>query len=247
MKPATVTSMWGSLYKLAGVAALTAAGLFLIDVLILAIAGPLPDSADGWFTLLHHDRPAALLKLFFTDLIGIALIAPIVLGIYVALRQKSPALALLAAAFSFVGIALVLATNPNFVLIHLSDRYAAASTNPERASLLTEADLVLASGSWGTGTLIGSFLLEGALLTVSILMVREPHFGKAVGYLGIVAHGLDFAHALVFLFMVPLFNTALALAIGTPLLAVGGTLQLIWYPLTATRLLRLSKLPTSSS
>jgi len=239
--PDCMDPSWKSLWRLGGVAALLATALFVTDIIVLVAAGEAPSSAQGWFTLLQEARAAGLLQLFFTDLIGVALMAPIALALVAALRRANAAYSALAAVLAIVGIAIVLATNPNYALLHLSERYAAAATAAERSLLLAAGESTMASGFSGTGPILGSFILEGALLILSILMLRGPAFGKGIAYLGIVAHGLDVARSLVFLTVIPILNADVALAIGVPLLAVGGTLQLIWYPWVGLRLLRLAK------
>ncbi|MDI7277736.1 MAG: hypothetical protein QME94_17290, partial [Anaerolineae bacterium] len=95
---------WRSLYRVGGVAALIATALFVSDVVVLATGGPAPESAHAWFALLQDSRAAGLLQLFFTDLIGIALMVPIILALYAALRRANPACSALAAALAFIGI-----------------------------------------------------------------------------------------------------------------------------------------------
>jgi hypothetical protein len=69
---------------------------------------------------------------------------------------------------------------------------------------------------WGTGPLVAGFLFEGALVMISVIRLPGDILGKGIAYLGILAHGLDFAHSVVFLICVAVFNTDVALAIGTP-------------------------------
>jgi len=201
----------------------------------------MPSSAQAWFTLFQNNRVAGILQLFFTDLVGVALMAPIILALYATLRQTNAAFSALATALAFIGIALVFATNTNYSLIYLSNQYAAATTEVHRSQLLATAESTLATGMWGTGLLMAGFLLEGALVIISVIMLQGKIFSKGIAYIGILAHGFDLAHSIVFLIFIPIFNTDLASAIGTPLLAIGGTLQLIWYPLVARRLFQLGR------
>lgn len=234
---------WRSLCRVGGVAAFIATALFLSDIILLVAGGTPPSSAQDWFALLQDNRLAGLLQLFFTDLIGVALIGPIVLALYTNLRKANAAYSVLATTLAFVGIALVFATNSNYSLIALSDQYASATTEAQRALLLRTAESVIATGTSGTGILMAGLFLEGAFLIISIIMLQGTAFGKGIAYLGIVAHGLDLAHSIVFLIFIPVFNADLALAIGTPLLAAGGTFQLIWYPLVGWKLLQLGRKP----
>jgi hypothetical protein len=108
---------WKSLYKVGGVAPLIATALFVVDIILLVAGGAAPDSAQAWFTVLQNDRGAGLLQLFFTDIVGVVLVIPVVLALYVVLRRSSPAWPALAIAFALVGIPLVFATNANYSLI----------------------------------------------------------------------------------------------------------------------------------
>ncbi len=232
---------WKGLYRVGGAAALVATLMFLGDIVILAALGPIPNTAMDWFTLLQTNRAMGILKLFFTDVVGVALMLPFVLALYAALRQSHRAYATLAVLLAVAGIAMFLATNANYTLVYLSQQHAAAATEAQRALLLAAGETALAAGTWGTGPLMAGLLVEGAFLLISALMLRGVIFGRATAWIGIVAHGLDLAHAIAFLVLVLVLDTATALAVGTPLLVVGGTLQLIWYPLVGKRLLELGR------
>ena len=236
-------SAWRGFYKIGGIAALIATVLFLSDIVVLITLGPLPSTANDWFTLLQYNRVIGIFQLFFTDLIGMVLLIPIIFALYTALRRANGVYSALAMALAFIGIAIIFATNTNYSLIYLSNQYAAATTEIQRAQLLTAGESTLAAGMWGTGPLVAGFLVESALVILSVVMLQDrTHvFGKGIAYLGILAHGLDVAHSIVFLVFIPLFNSDLAVTIGTSLLAIGGTLQLIWYLLIARRLLQLGR------
>ncbi len=229
-----------SIYKLGAVGALIAACLFLCDIVVLVGGGAMPASAQAWLGLFAENRAAALLQLFFTDLVGVALMAPLVFSLYVALRRVDPLYPALAAALAFVGIAAVFATNANYSLIALASQYAAATAEARRAQLLAAAESALALGQ-GTGALMANLFLECALLLFSTIMLRSTGFGQGIGYLGILAHGLDLAHAVAFLLVLPIASPDAASALGVPLLAIGGTLQLLWYPWVARKLLQMSR------
>jgi hypothetical protein len=197
--------------------------------------------------LFQEDKFAGLLQLYFTDLFGVALMAPIVFALYGALRRVNPAYSAFATALAFVGIAVVFATNANYALIHLSDQYTAAPSPAEAAQVLAAAEATFATGISGTGPIMAGMVLELALLIFSVIMLRSAAFGKVVGYLGVAAHGLDLAHAIAFIALIPILSEDTALAIGVPLLAIGGTLQLVWYPFVAVKLWRLGRSPLSAA
>jgi hypothetical protein len=232
-------SSWKGLYRTGGVAALIAAVLFLSDIIVMTSLDAAPSTALGWFTLLQTNKITGILQLFFSDLIGLILLFPIILALYAALRRVNEAYSALGAALAFAGIAIVFATNTNYAMIYLSEQYAAVTTEVQRAQLLAAGELNLATATWGTGPLLASFLVEGALVIISVIMLQGSLFSKGIAYIGILAHGLDVARSVIFLICLPALNSDLALKIGVPFLAVGGTLQLIWYPLVGRRLLQL--------
>jgi hypothetical protein len=237
---------WKGLCTVAGIAALLATVLFVVDVVVLTTADPIPESAQDWFTLFRASRPAALLQLFFTDLFGIALLTPIGLALFAVLRRTNEAYAALAALLAFLGIATIFATNPNYTLLHLGGELGSQPLQVEASQLVAAGEAAYAAGISGTGTLMAGLVLEVSLLMFSVIMLRSHSFGRGTAYLGIAAHGLDLTHAVLFLLLIPLLGEDAALAIGTPFLAVGGTLQLIWYPLIGSKLIRLGRMPTTA-
>jgi hypothetical protein len=227
-----------SLYRVGGVTALIATALFLSDIIVLITGEPLPNSASDWFMLMQKNKALGILELYFTDLVGLTLLIPSILALYALLRQVNTVYSALATVSAFMGLGGVFATNPNYSLVYLSNQYANAATELQRSQILTAAESVFATGMWGTGYLMAGFLVEGALVIFSVLMLRSGTFGKGIAYLGILAHGLDVLHSITLLVLTPVFNPALASSIGSPLLAIGGTFQLFWYPLVARKLLQ---------
>jgi Domain of unknown function (DUF4386) len=231
---------WNGLYRIAGVAALMTTALFLIDIFLLTGAIPKIHSAAEWLALMQQNRLTGILELYFTDLFGLLLVIPLFFALYGALRATNRVYAALAAAVGLAGIGILFASNSNYSLVSLSDQYAAATTEVLRTQILDAAQTLYATLESSTGFLMASFLIEGSLLLLSVLMLRSGTLGKAAGWIGIGAHGLDFLRVIASLVLVLVSGPALAGAVGTPLLAVGGTLQLVWYPLVAVRLIRLA-------
>ena len=172
----TADSAWKGLCKIGGAAALIATVLFLSDIVVLTTLGSVPDTANGWFTLLQNNKVVAIFQLFFSDLFGMALMFPIIFALYAVLRRANGAYAALATALACAGIAIVFATNANYSMIYLGDQYAAATTEAQRSQLLAVGESVLATGTWGTGSIMAVFLLEGALVIISIVMLLVARF-----------------------------------------------------------------------
>jgi hypothetical protein len=235
----TSESSWKSLYKIGGVAALIATALFVGDIVILVTGNAMLGSANSWFTLMQNDRVAGLLQLFFTDLLGVALMYPIFFALYAALKRSNEVYAAFATGLACLGIAIVLATNINYSLLYFNEQYAVANA-AQRSQIVTAGESFVAMLN-GTGPLMGGVFIEGAFVIVSIIMLRSSAFSKRIAYLGLVVHGLDVVRSLAVLVLAPIFGMALASTIGALLLTIGGTLQLIWYPLVGRRLIQLGR------
>jgi hypothetical protein len=231
---------WNGLYRTAGAAALLATALFLSDIVLLAGAIPAVPSAGEWLALMQRDRLTGILELYFNDLAGLLLLIPLLFALYGALRRVSRTYAGMAAAVGLVATAILFASNPNYALVTLSDQYGAAASQAQRTQILAAVELLYATAASTTGFLVGALLIEGALLVSSVLMLRTGSFGKAAAWIGIGGHGLDCLRSIAALILIPLSGAALANAVAIPLLIVGGTLQLIWYPLVARGFFRLA-------
>jgi hypothetical protein len=221
---------WSSFYRVCGVATVLLMVLFLFDVVAWMARGPYPPTAEGWFTLLRNDRPAALLLLSFPTLFGTILYFLTFLGLGFTLRPVGGAYATLAALFAFVGLSVLLVTYPAHSLVLLGDQYAAATTESRRVLLLAAGEARMATTAAGLN--LGGFLVQGAAVMLSVLMLRSRTYGKTLAWLGIVGHGLDFVRIVMALAFLPE-------SIGAILLMIGGLPELLWLALVGRRLYQL--------
>lgn len=227
-----VDSDWRGLLRLGAVAALILLLYSVATMIVLTLLGMPPSTAADCFAMLQRSRIIGLLRL---DILTVFVYMPfcylLFIGIYVALRRTNDAYALLGTVLVFVGITLFLATPSPLSVLVLSDKYTLAATDAQRSQFLAAGEAILASDMWhGTGAFIGSMLLQSGALLISILMLQSRVFGRATAYIGILTHGLDLAH-LVLLLLVP--------ELGEILMAIAGTLYLIWFPLVGLRLFQL--------
>ena len=133
----------------------------------------------------------------------------------------------IALAFGLVGAAAFFSSNPAASMLTLSDQYAAAGGEAQRAMYLAAGQAVLAlftSSAYHASYILGSI----AGLTMSVVMLRSPAFGRTAGYAGIAANVLGFG------LYVPVIGVWLSLLSVIPFL-------MIWYVLVARRLLRLAR------
>lgn len=238
---------WRVLYIAGGVAALVAVVIFRrnfgTELLtfngfgIFTVPDTGPISASDWFTLLQANQIIGLILFDLFDLVNYALVGLIFLALYGVLRNTNKSLIVIATAFGFTGIAVYFASYQAFSMLNLSERYAAATTDAQRAMFLSAGEALLAIQNpgtifQGTGIYMSYFLVIIAGLLISIVMVRSTVFNRATAYVGILANGF----ALVYFIFLPL-----ALSIIWLPHTISAPFRIIWYILIAIRLFQLGR------
>jgi hypothetical protein len=229
---------WQSLYQIGGVAALLAVLTALIEIIITFLPGGMTSSETviDWFTLFQNNPFLGLRNLGLLNIIITALGIPTFFALYAAHRHVNKTYAALAMIISFMGVAVFYATNRAFPMLDLSNQYAAATTDAQRAMYAAAGQAMLSVGQSHTpGTFIGFFLSEIAGIVISIVMLRSKVFSKAAAYAGILGFGLLLIFEICSSFVPALFGVALIFAM------LGGLLSMIWYILIARRLFQLGQ------
>jgi hypothetical protein len=233
-----VEPAWRGLCRMGGVAAFLILASATVTMVVVLTLGGEPTTPSEYFTLLAGNRLVGLLRMDLASLATVLLYYFVFFGLYAALRRTQGPQAAFATALAFVGATLWFANHSALSMVHLSDRYAAATTAAERGQIVAAAEAVLASDVWhATGTLVGGILLMGGAIMISVAMLRSGLFGKVAGWAGIVANGLDLAHILL--------NLVLPGSPGDILMAVAGPAYLVWFFLIGRRLLQLGR-PSSA-
>jgi hypothetical protein len=239
---------WGSLCIIGGAAALIAAILFrrnlaaeylLLRGMGIISSGPtaLPVTVADWFALLQKNRFLGLTLLNLFDIVNYALVGLIFLGLFAALRRVNPGTMTLALALAVAGAAVYFASNQAFPMLYLSDQYAAAATETQRAAALSAGQALLAiqntAANYGYGIYVGYFLVNVAGLIAAAVMLRGPVFGKAAAWFGILANGIGLG-----------YYVALAVDPSLTIIPVPASAPflLVWYILVGVRLLRLGRM-----
>jgi len=225
--PETADSHWHLLYRIAGAAALISVVIVLLEI-IRFIAWPPPSTVVGWFALFQNNKLLGLLSLELLIVVGNVLAIPVYLAFYIALRRASVSFMAIATAVGLVGIAAIFAARPIFEMLYLSDQYAAATTETQKAMFLAAGDAMLAIFN-GTAAQVNYVLAAIALLTVSVVMLRSSVFSKVTAYVGIITNVLALG------FYVPKIGIILALISVLPFL-------IIWNILIARRFFQLGRL-----
>lgn len=230
---------WAGIYKLGGMAALGAVLVGILEILITFLPGgnTPQETVLDWFMLFQENpfmglRNMGLLNIFLNALAILSYLA-----LYAAHRKTSERpFATLATLISFLGIGIFFATNRAFPMLALSNQYAAAASDMQRAMLEAAGQSMLSVGaSHSPGTFLGFFFVEVAGVLISVAMLRGGVFSKVNAYAGI----LGFAILLVFEYFSSFVS---GLTDVTMVFAMfGGLLSMVWYILLARRLFQLGK------
>ncbi|MBN2502260.1 MAG: hypothetical protein JXB38_15865 [Anaerolineales bacterium] len=224
---------WKALYKSGGIAVLAQIGCFVTSMVVAFTLGREPATAQEYFTILQNDRLAGILRLDFTSVINVALFTISSFAIFAALQSNKRMYAGLGVVMIAVGIALGLGTHSAFSMIHLADKYAAATTEAQRVMYLTAGEATIASDWWNsTGGRFAGIFLQGGMALISFILLRSKHFSKATAWTGLLANGMDWLH-------VPL--ELILPGFAGIVLGIGGLFYVVWYPLLARDFFRLGK------
>jgi hypothetical protein len=228
-------SEWALLYKIGGFAALLAGLLFRrnigAEVSLFIGEASIPTTTTVWFSLLQENPLIAFSLLAGFDLVNYILVGIIILALTAALWQSNKGVTALALVSGLVGITLNLGANISLTMLSLSQRYAMASSEAQKAGLLAAGEVILAGNdSQATAPLISLMLVALAGLLFSLLML--PSY-RGTATIGLLASGFDLMYCLVFP-LTPLAPVYL-------LLAAAGLFWMIWHLLVARVLLKLAK------
>lgn len=230
---ATENSNWKSLYKIGGVAALLQLAITLLIMVVTFTLGGRPATVQEFFAVYQDDRLAGILRDDFTSLFLVLMYLGTFPALYVALRRVNAVGASLATLFTLVAVTTCFATHSGFSLIHLSDQYAAATTDAQRAQLLAAGEAVLATDMWNSsGAYLSGLLMQGGGIIISLVMLRHKSFSKVTAFAGMLGNGFDLAQHLLHPF---------APSISAVLILFMGPFYLVWFPMLARDLLRLGR------
>lgn len=226
----------GMNYRVGGVAALVVAFLTVMEVVFFIIFPP-PSTVIGWFELFQRSPVIGLLDFWGLELFMYAMFILVFLALYMALKRVNQWSMAVALTLALLGVAIFYATNNPFSMLTLSNKYAIATTEMERVTLVAAGEAVLASTNQRAvgGFNIGLFLVSVAGLIVSVVMLRSTAFSRATAYIGILAFGLSLAD---YIRQATTSSVAIALLVILP----GALLLVVWFSLLGWRLLQLGRL-----
>jgi hypothetical protein len=227
--PEIADSHWHWLYRIGGAAAVFMV-VYIPITIVLYIASPPPETVIEYFALFQSNRLLGLLGMDLLYLLGNVVAIPMYLAFYIALRRASESAMLIATTLGLVAVVALFAARPAFDMLYLSDQYAAATTDAQRATFLAAGEAMLAIFN-GTAFQLHYVLGSISLLMISVVMLQSEIFGKATAYVGIVASATGLG------LYVPTIGVAISI------LSVMGLW--IWYILIARRFFQLGQgIPT---
>jgi len=237
MSQAVKPQKWSIIYKLGGAAAIGAVLVGILEIAITFLPGgnATQETVLEWFLLFENNPFMGLRNLGLLNIFLNILAIFTYLALYGAHRKTSyQSLAALAALISFLGIGVFFATNRAFSMLALSQQFAMATSELQRATLTAAGQAMLTVGaSHSPGTFLAFFLVESAGLLISYVMLQGKVFSKTAAYAGM----LGFSFLLIFEFLSSFFT---GLSDAAMLLAVfGGVLSMVWYILIARRLFQI--------
>ena len=177
---------WQWLYRLGGSAALITA-IFIPLQVVIFMAWPPPTTAQGYFAVFQSNPLIGLLNLDLLLLIDQMLGVVILVALYIALRRTNEAVMAVVLALGLVVAAAYFASNTAVNLLTLSQQYAAASTDAQRAMYLTAGESMLAIY---TGTAFHVSYILGAVVgtAIGIVMWRSELFSRATASMAVLAN-----------------------------------------------------------
>lgn len=153
---------------------------------IVFIAWGQPDTAIGWFALFEDNKLAGLLAFELLLIVSVAFGIATTLALYIGLRRVSESFMVIALALGLLEAVAFILARPTFEMLYLSEGYAAATTDAQRAMFLAAGEAMLATFS-GTPFHLSINLFSIYFLIVSGIMLRSNVFGRVTAYMGILA------------------------------------------------------------
>jgi hypothetical protein len=222
-----------TLYIIGAVAALLQLAAILGYSIALGVLGPKPTTATGYFAIYQESPLEMVLRGDFLLLILIGLYLGTFPALYLALRQINPIFTALAALFTFIVVAGTFATESTFSMLHLGERYLAATGADQRDRLLAAGEAIIAADMWNSSAgYMGGILLQGSGVLISMIMLQSRDFSKVTAYAGLLGNGFDLIQHVLHPFT-PSISEAIAMFMGI--------FYFVWFPMLARDLFRLAK------
>jgi hypothetical protein len=219
---------WRDLYRIGGVATLLVA-LLVVTAIGAYFVWPYSGSETGTQEILSGlaENPlGSLISLDLIMLITLMVYLLTVLSLYAALRTVNESYAFIALVLGIVSVATVITSRPLFEMVALSEKFAEAGDETERAAIRYSGETIRLLFD-GTAWFMQTILLILSGLISSTLMLKSSAFGNGTARLGIAASvaGLLFwipGIGIGFLFLNTILTVPWCILVGSSLLRLAG-------------------------
>ncbi|MCG2786436.1 MAG: hypothetical protein L6461_15195 [Anaerolineae bacterium] len=188
----TTERNWKPLYKTGGIALAAMAGIIIIQMFVFMTAPPpYEGSALDWFELFRANHLIGLVNFEVLMVVYVILSLLPTLALSVLHREASPSFVAIYLALSLVGVISFIIARPAFEMLSISNGYAAAATDMQRAAFLAAGETLLATFhgmAFQVSYVLGS--LSG--LIISLVMLKTNIFSKTTAYLRVASSICDF-------------------------------------------------------
>lgn len=150
-------------------------------------SNPLPNSTLDAGMRHIADNAFSFQASFLISALGLALLIPGVLALYIAIRDVRRTPALVGVVLALAGSVVELAGLPSaFSGIIMAQQYVSATTDAQRAAFA--ASVLGSNETLNFGSILGGLLVDSAIL-LGGYVISKSVLGKATGYLGMFAGG----------------------------------------------------------
>ena len=149
------------------------------------ITNPIPSTVLGHLKQIDDNTLVGLIDLDLAFAMSMILFVGLYVALFTALRGTNPVSAIIGLGAGLASSLLYLAVNPTLSMLYVSDQYAAATTDAQRAAFLAAGEALWANYQ-GTAFAV-AFALSGiAILGFSVAMLRSGVFNRLTAYIGLL-------------------------------------------------------------
>lgn len=180
-----------SLYGLASTAAILMLAIVITQFITFISAPPPYDGTVlDWFDLFQKNKLIGLINFELLMVIYVVISIPLSLALYMALRHVNRSFTAMYLVLNVIGVMAFIAARPAFEMLYLSNGYAAATTDAQRAMFLAAGEAKLAAFH---GTAFHISYLLGSLtgFIISLVMLKTDVFSKTIAYVRIASSVCD--------------------------------------------------------
>lgn len=231
---------WTGMYRAGAAAALLVVLAGLLDTFIVFLPGtgftPGERAVVDWFAAYRETPFLALRDMGILNILTTSCTVLVFFALYGAHRRVQPVQAALALILLCVGATIYIANNMALPMLSLSGQYAAATSESQKALLVSAGQTLLAREDVGPGAFLGFFIPEIAGVLMSLVMLRGRIFSRWAGWAGLLGEILLITFNIIAAFMPGMFGLSMVFAM------TGGSLSMAWLAITAVGLLRAERI-----